>query len=149
MSLHHGSGLLHWLMLVGTIGVRGPYLWAPRTRYAFDVNNKMFTSDDLDWFENRIGRFLPSPDSLGIPPITGRLGCSLEGAGKRCEAFAIGNYMNQELLRPIHKWLAAVLRRLPQDGTFNQTGPLKGLVGSLECFSYDLTAATYLEYKGA
>jgi len=25
-------------------------LWAPRIRYAFDTNNKVFTGSDLDWF---------------------------------------------------------------------------------------------------
>ncbi|GAU46439.1 hypothetical protein TSUD_91570 [Trifolium subterraneum] len=38
----------------------------------------------------------------GIPRVTGRLGCSLEGAGKR-RIFAISNYMNQRLLKPVHQ----------------------------------------------
>lgn len=31
-------------------------LWFSRVRYAFDVNNKVFSGLDLDWFENRIGQ---------------------------------------------------------------------------------------------
>lgn len=109
--------------------------------YAFDVRNKTFTPEDLDWFERRIGPFLPSCDDLGIPPITGRLGCTCEGAGKR-RLFAIGNYVNQRLLKPVHQWFASVLRRVPMDGTFNQTAPLIRLVPSKTCFSYDLKSAT-------
>lgn len=35
------------------------FLWAPRVRYALDPNKKIFTPTDLDWFETRIGRYLP------------------------------------------------------------------------------------------
>ena len=55
---------------------------------------------------------------------------------------AIGNYVNQRLLRPVHEWLAAVLRRIPEDGTFDQTRPLSYLVGNQHCFSFDLKSAT-------
>ncbi|OMP11007.1 RNA-dependent RNA polymerase, mitoviral [Corchorus olitorius] len=48
----------------------------------------------------------------------------------------------QRLLCPIHSWFSEILKRIPQDGTFNQTAPLPWLVGSQECFSYDLTTAT-------
>ena len=74
-------------------------LWAPRVRYAFCVNNNMFTPLDLDWFERRIGPFLPDPNQVKCPPVTGRLGQSVEGGGKR-KIFVIGHYINQRLLRP-------------------------------------------------
>lgn len=51
-------------------------LWNERIRYALDKNNKLFTPTDLDWFEKRIGPLLPSCNDLGVPPVTGRLGCS-------------------------------------------------------------------------
>nr|AFI44307.1 RNA polymerase [Silene vulgaris]AFI44335.1 RNA polymerase [Silene vulgaris] len=35
-----------------------------------------------------------------------------------------------------------LLRSIPMDGTFNQTGPLTRLRGSLKSFSYDLSSAT-------
>ena len=124
----------------GTLFSQG-CLWAHRIHYAFDVKNKTFTPEDLDWFERRIGPFLPSCDDLGIPPITGQLGCSLEGAGKR-RIFAIGNYINQRLLKPVHQWFASVLRGIPMDGTFNQTKPFVRLIPSYTCFSYDLKSAT-------
>jgi hypothetical protein len=71
----------------------------------------------------------------------GRLGQSVEGRAKR-RIFAIGNYVAQRLLRPLHKWLAALLRMLPMDGTFNQHKPLWRLTGSKVAYSYDLSAAT-------
>ena len=69
-------------------------LWAPRTRFAFDVNNNIFTHSDLEWFERRIGPFLPDPDQVKCPPIVGRLGQSVEGGGNR-RIFAMGHYINQ------------------------------------------------------
>lgn len=83
---------------------------------------------------------MPSCDDLSIPPTPGRVGCTLEGAGKR-RIFAIGNYVNQRLLKPVHLWFASVLRSIQMDGTFNQTKPLVRLVPSYTCFSYDLKSA--------
>lgn len=76
------------------------------TRYALDPTNKLISGWCLDWFER-----------------AGRLGYSLEGGGQR-RIFAILNYVNQRLLRPLHEWLGQVLRRLPMDGTYWQTRPL-------------------------
>lgn len=98
------------------------------------------SGSDFDWFEHRIGPYLPSCDALGEPPITGRLSCSLEGSGKRL-IFAIGNNINQRLLK-IHDWFASVLRQLPCDGTFDQMQPLVRLKGCEDAFSYDLSSAT-------
>jgi hypothetical protein len=118
-------------------------LWNHRTRFAFDPNNKLFTGTDLDWYERerKIGPLMPTCDALGVPPYTGRLGQTLEGSGKR-RVFAIGNYINQRLLYPVHQWLASVLRSIPMDGTFNQRRPLDLLSGSTECYSFDLKSAT-------
>lgn len=116
-------------------------LWVPRRRYALDVNKKMFTERDLEYFERCIGPVLPTCEALGIPLISGRLGQVVEGGGKR-RIFAIGNYINQRLLNPVHDWLMAVLRLIPMDGTFAQEKPLDRLVGSRECYSFDLKAAT-------
>jgi hypothetical protein len=58
-------------------------LWPERIRYAFDPNNEMFTQSDLNQFEKTVGPFLPRTDEFRVPPVCGRLGQSLEGAGKR------------------------------------------------------------------
>lgn len=39
---------------------------------------------------------------------------------RRC-IFAIENYVNQRLLRPIHDWAMEVLKRIPVNGTFQRT----------------------------
>lgn len=116
-------------------------VWFKRTRYAFDPMNKVFSGLDLDYFESKVGPFLPPFDPFCGPVMTGRLGQKVEGGGKR-RIFAIGNYVNQRLLYPVHQWIASVLKRIPMDGTFNQTKPLEYLVGQRHCFSYDLKSAT-------
>lgn len=137
-------GLAGWTSLVEFVHARGEQwsqgiLWPKRVRFAFDKNKKLFSGVDLDWFERCIGPYLPTCEQLGIPPATGRLSFSFPGAGKR-RIFAIGNYANQRLLRPVHDWAMAVLKSIPMDGTFNQTKPLDRFVGRIKCFSYDLTA---------
>ncbi|CAA0837956.1 Uncharacterized mitochondrial protein AtMg01410, partial [Striga hermonthica] len=99
-------------------------LWAPRIRYPFDENKKIFSGRDLS-----------------VPPSWGRLSCSFPGAGKR-RIFAICNYVNQRLLYPLHQWFMKALSMLPTDGTYSQLSPLKRLRGERESFSFDLSAET-------
>jgi len=58
--------------------------------YPLYNNNKLISGWSLDKFEKHIGPLFPTPDQLGVPPITVRLGQSVEGGGKR-RIFAIGN----------------------------------------------------------
>ena len=46
--------------------------------------------------------------------------------------FAIGNWVNQRLLKPVHDWLMSLLRNIPMDDTFSQTRPLSLLSGEKE-----------------
>lgn len=115
-------------------------LWPIRIRYALDPNNKMFTGWDLDYYEQYIGTFLPNHRQIPGCACTGKLGQSVEGTKRRI--FAIGNYVNQRLLKPVHDWLMKVLVRIKMDGTFNQTRPLDLLSGECNCHSFDLSAAT-------
>jgi len=76
--------LASWQWLMQYVHSQGMHysqgcLWAERIRYPFDRNNRIFAPTGLDWFEQRIGPLLPSPDQLGVPVVTGRLGCSIEG----------------------------------------------------------------------
>lgn len=128
--------------LVEFINARGEQwsqgiLWPKRTRYAFDTMNKVFSGIDLELFEAQVGPYLPPWHPACGPVITGKLGQKVEGGGKR-RIFAIGNWVNQRLLSPVHDWLASVLRRLKTDGTFDQPRPLGYLKGSMDCFSFDL-----------
>jgi hypothetical protein len=47
-------------------------------------------------------------------------------------------------LFPLHSALFNLLKRIPQDGTFNQSSPIKLLCtrGFQSCYSYDLSSAT-------
>lgn len=117
-------------------------LWPDFIRYPFDSANDSFSVWSLDWFERRIGPVLPSPTDLGVGAPFGRLSQACTGDGKR-RLFAIGNYINQRLLKPYHDWLMSVLRRLQTDGTFDQTRPLDRLAGMKgTVHSVDLSAAT-------
>ena len=116
-------------------------LWYPRIRYCFDENNEMFSQRDASRFEREVMNNNPFPEFSNVTPSLGRLGRSIEGGGKR-RIFAIGNWVHQRLLRPLNKWLMDVLRQLPMDGTFNQTAPLKRLVGSQTVYSVDQVEAS-------
>lgn len=117
-------------------------LWPSRIRFALDPNNKIYTNKDLDACENSFAPRLPNVEGPAAKHFCfGRLGSSVEGRAKR-RIFAIGNYVCQRLLKPVHEFLMDVLKRLPSDGTFNQTGPLKHLVDKEAYYSYDLSAAT-------
>lgn len=120
-------------------------LWPKRVRYAFDEMNKVWSGVDLDDFEKTSGPLIPTREQFhpGVQPhlSLGRLAQQVQGGGKR-RVFAIGNYVNQRLLRPLHDWLMSILRTIPMDGTFNQLKPLDELVGCKACYSFDLKAAT-------
>lgn len=116
-------------------------LWPEYTRYARDPSNAYITNWCLNHFEKVTGPVLPNYQQLQEPPICGRLGQSVEGGGKR-RIFAIGNYVNQRLLKPVHDWLMGVLGTLETDGTFNQERPLDNLVGERCCYCFDLKSAT-------
>lgn len=117
-------------------------LWAPFIRYPFDLNNDLISEWALDWYDDRLGETLPTPSDLPFPFIAGRLCQACTGDGKR-RLFAIGNYVYQRLLYPLHQWLASVLKCISMDGTFDQIKPLdrlSGLGGTV--YSVDLKSAT-------
>lgn len=116
-------------------------LWPHLIRYAFDSNNDEFTRLGIPYSVYHYKKRLLSEIGITGTAPPGRLGQSVEGGGKR-RIFAIGNWVNQRLLKPFHDWLMDVLRSLPTDGTFNQTKPLEGLVGEMHIFSFDLKSAT-------
>lgn len=82
----------------------------------------------------------PSSSSLG------RLG--LKDEPGKVRVFAMVDYWTQVALGPLHDKLFELLRKIPQDGTFDQPKPLRALVdrmnhlGLKRCYSYDLSAAT-------
>lgn len=109
--------LANYADLVQFIHARGErsstgILWDKVTRFPFDPMNKVFSNLALDRFEKCVG-----PDNIAVRYSTGRLACACTGGGKR-RVFAIPNYIHQQLLKPVHSFLADIISRIPMDGTF-------------------------------
>jgi hypothetical protein len=94
----------------------------------------------------------PNPSGKGAPVPQGPLG-DLGKLGVREEPgklrlFAMVDIFTQWVLSPLHLALFDILKRIPQDGTFNQTKPVEELIerckskGQRQVYSYDLSAAT-------
>jgi hypothetical protein len=68
-----------------------------------------------------------------------------DGGGKR-RIVGVVDYWSQWVLRSLHLYLFDVLRRIPQDGTFDQIGPIGPLMDfarlGYPSFSFDLSNAT-------
>jgi hypothetical protein len=67
-----------------------------------------------------------------------------EEAGGKIRVFALIDSISQSVLDPLHQFMFAILKGIPNDGTFNQEASVerskkKSLNGA---FSFDLTAAT-------
>jgi hypothetical protein len=91
------------------------------------------------------------PRDLGVPGDPqgwlGRLSFVYEPG--KIRVVAMVDCFTQWLLYPLHHFIFdKVLRYIPQDGTFDHVKPVKKLIGLMrekrlvECFSYDLSAAT-------
>lgn len=100
-------------------------LWFPYVRYALDRCNT-----EISLWSMRASypifqqQFEGNPGGIPKYGSPGRLAQSTEsGAGKR-RIFAIGNYINLRLLKPLHDWKMSALATLPMDGTYNQLSPL-------------------------
>jgi len=83
---------------------------------------------------------------LGDPEQSGSLGklsLKAEAAGK-IRVFAIVDSWTQWMLHPLHTAIFSLLRKIPQDGTFDQYAPVRALklTGKTWVASYDLSAAT-------
>jgi len=59
----------------------------------------------------------------------------------KTRVIAIGDYYSQTALRGLHKFLFKVLKRIPQDRTFNQ-GDFSSILNKEIYYSYDLSSAT-------
>lgn len=73
----------------------------------------------------------------------GKLGLKDEAAGK-VRVFAMVDPFTQWLMKPLHDFLFGILRKIPQDGTFDQLAPVKRLQerGLTRFWSFDLSSAT-------
>lgn len=66
-----------------------------------------------------------------------------EGGGKT-RVIAIGDYWSQQILKPLHKGIMNMLRKLPTDGTYDQGAQAQRIKSraSHEAESIDLSSAT-------
>lgn len=91
----------------------------------------------------RVGDIHPiTKDRISLP--LGKLGFKEEAAGK-VRVFAMVDPITQWLLYPLHRFLFAILRRIPMDGTFDQLRPVRRLLRlyrSVPLYSLDLSSAT-------
>jgi len=73
----------------------------------------------------------------------GKLGLKHEAAGK-VRVFAMVDAWTNWLLKPLHDMLFDHLKKIPQDGTFDQLAPIRRLQerGKTRFWCYDLSAAT-------
>lgn len=77
------------------------------------------------------------------PRALGKLGIKEEPGKVR--VFAMVDCWTQWLLKPLHNLLFDIMRKIPQDGTFNQMGPIGRLLENYPnevMYSFDLSAAT-------
>lgn len=101
-----------------------------------DLFNVLRLKSGVDWSKQKIFK-----KDFNI----GQFAFKEEAAGK-LRVFAMVDIVTQSLFKPLHDFLFSVLRRLPNDGTFNQDASFKRAVSkskvSGHCFGYDLSAAT-------
>jgi hypothetical protein len=75
----------------------------------------------------------------------GKLSFKVEPAGK-LRVFAIVDAITQSALGGVHEWIFSLLRKLPNDGTFNQEAAFERAIQKCKAagcaFGYDLSAAT-------
>jgi hypothetical protein len=100
-------------------------------------------------FENviHLPRFLKYVNNMLHARIEsiGKLSFKTEKSGK-VRVFASIDYWTQSFLRPLHRWLFSILKKIPQDATFDQGGAVKRFSEQIDSktkvYSYDLSAAT-------
>jgi hypothetical protein len=87
----------------------------------------------------------PKRSSRPLTGEEGRLGkLGVKEEPGKVRVFAIVDYWTQITLEPLHRWLFSILKRIPQDGTFDQMAPVRALMESYPnevCYSFDLKAA--------
>jgi hypothetical protein len=94
----------------------------------FYKDNEDIFKGQTDLVESRLGRVAFIPDK-----------------GAKTRLMAIGNYWIQDVLKGLHETLYSVLRRLKQDGTYDQgdaATAVRKATAVMPVWSYDLTAAT-------
>lgn len=130
-----------------------PEVYEPFRSYAIKTKSFRFMAmldRTIEWLFQTLtakgSSWVKVPGSLSFDDIRlGKLSFKEEAAGK-LRVFAIADIWTQSLFKPLHKSLFAFLRRLPNDGTFDQDASFersmqKALLYNC-AYSVDLSAAT-------
>jgi len=102
-------------------------------------------TDILNCFPNLKRSFRSSMEENNNNGPIGQLSTKAEPAGK-LRVFAIVDSWTQSLFSPLHRSLFDILKRMPNDGTFDQTAAFERACAKATknncCYGYDLSAAT-------
>lgn len=143
LKLYFGKSLMELFssVLLFEHWIRYPLDHLRRPDMYFNINRDHFSkvNNGGPFWETMAEAFSTLPNGQEIRK--GKLASVIVGGGKR-RLFIIGNYVKQCILMPYHDWAMAVLRRIPCDGTFNQTAPLKYVRFGNDVSSFDLKSAT-------
>lgn len=145
--------ILYYLHSVGT-KVNSPFLQQLQNGYELVTRLMKFNQKDmigvktgLVFRQNDHLRVKNSIRTQGLPAGLGlsQFAIKEEAAGK-IRLFALMDSITQSVLSPLHLALFALLRDIPNDGTFNQEESIRRsqfkAVSAGKAYSFDLTAAT-------
>lgn len=94
------------------------------------------------WLEQRLSLCWSLPERH---PVLGRFGIKDEPGGKK-RLFAISDYWTQSVCKPLHDFLMGSLKRVPMDGTWDQSRAAdmvrEETARGTKLYSFDLSAAT-------
>lgn len=135
------STSLNGLVFTAKAWLAHPYLLQVFRDWLQLTGNSRFSNWFEDWL--RLGPSFAHKDAQGRDPELGKLGLKDEPAGK-VRVFAMVDPFTQWALKPLHDFLFSILRKIPQDGTFDQLAPVKRLqtLDKTRFWSYDLSSAT-------
>jgi hypothetical protein len=129
------------------------FIFYPRVLWNYIVFNVSHVSNGFLWMSWVLLIILFSLPIVILLRLTGnsvklciaRLSTVYDQAGK-ARIVGITNYWVQVCLEPVHNAILSLLKRIPQDGTFNQIAPVKLLVEAVKpgqvFYSFDLSSAT-------
>jgi len=82
----------------------------------------------------------------GVVYRLGRLAVLAKDGGGKRRIVGVVDFWSQWALKPLHLYLFAILKMIPQDGTFDQMSPIQGLLHysrlGIPSYSFDLSNAT-------
>jgi hypothetical protein len=128
------------------------FAYSANPKQAYNLIRLMFSQKAyglLVWFIGLVSLgivWLPICKLLGSNLVIGRISHFEEGGGK-VRVIGVVDAWSQMTLHRTHDYLYAILKRIPQDGTYDQTKPLHQLMDKVRLtnsptYSLDLSAAT-------